>query len=313
MSSVSFSRRTLAALTLLGALIGALSGCASPNGEATDSRSSDAQVADSAVVAQKVEAARERLTQNEGGRLVLDAIDAHGGLQAWYRAPTSSYVWTYANVGADLQFTTLGVIDNQTRRAYHDLRSVGPYENPQPVDARFAWDGETAWIAPDSLQQPNPHFWALTGFYFEQIPFVLADPGLRYERLPDETLDGTTYDMVRVAFDRGVGDTPGDTYTLYVHPETRQVDAIRYTVSYGQDVEPGADLPETLFEYRDFVTVDGLTVATRFEGFSFANGTRGDFKNRALADSISFRRPFDASRLEPPPNARIVPPPTPDS
>ena len=291
-------------------------GCGAPDDAPSDASSATTDptpVVAQDIVAQQVEAARERLTQNDGGRLVLDAIEAHGGLDAWYRAPTSSYLWTYANANADVQFTTFAVIDNQTRRAYHDLRTVGPYENPQPVDARFAWDGEKAWIAPDSLQQPNPHFWALTGFYFEQIPFVLADPGLRYERLPSDTLDGTAYDMVRVSFDRGVGDTPGDTYTLYVHPDTRQVDAIRYTVSYGQDVAPGADLPETLFAYEDYVTVDGLTVATRFEGYSFADGGRGDFKNEAAADSISFRRPFDASQLEPPSNARIVRPPTPGS
>ena len=49
-------------------------------------------VPDSAVQ-QRVAAARERLTHNEGGRRVLRAIEAHGGLAAWYRAPTSSYVW----------------------------------------------------------------------------------------------------------------------------------------------------------------------------------------------------------------------------
>ncbi len=53
--------------------------------------------------------------------------------------------------------------------------------------------------------------------------------------------------MVRTYFDSGVGESPGDSYTLYVHPDTGLVDAIRYTVSYGRDVPPGADLPETLF------------------------------------------------------------------
>lgn len=105
-----------------------------------------------------VEAARKRLTQNEGGRRVLRAIEAHGELRAWYRAPTSSYTWEYANKGADLRFESFLVVDNRTRRAYHNLLRVGTYDNAQSVDARFAWDGERAWIAPDSLQQPNPRF-----------------------------------------------------------------------------------------------------------------------------------------------------------
>lgn len=259
-------------------------------------------------VQRKVEAARNRLAQNKGGQRVLRAIEAHGGLAAWYRAPTSSYTWEYANKGADLHFKSFLVVDNRTRRAYHDLIFTGPYENPRRVDARFAFDGERTWIAPDSIERPNPHFWALSGFYFQQIPFVFADPGLNYRSVSDDTIDGTPHDMVEVTFEEGVGDSPGDTYTLYLDKKTGQLDAIRYTVSYGRDVEPGADLPETFFDYEDFVTVDGLMVPTQFKGYSYSDETGpGDtLRNKAFADSISYRRPFDVSNLEPPENARFV-------
>jgi len=256
----------------------------------------------------QAEAVRERLSTSEGGRLVLRAIEAHGGLEAWYAAPTSSYTWEYANTGADLQFETFLVADNRSRRVYHDVLSVGPYGDPRLVDGRMAWDGEDAWVYPDSITQINPRFWATTGYYFEQIPFVLADPGLRYEVLPPDTLGETTYEMVLVGFDDGVGDAPGDTYTLYVHPETGRVDAIRYTVTYGRDVDPTEPPSETLFTYEDYVTVDGLTVPTHFRGYAF-DGQRGDFKNEAWADSISFRRPFDEAQLVAPAGARVAPPP----
>ncbi|NBC86612.1 MAG: hypothetical protein GVY25_10525, partial [Bacteroidetes bacterium] len=45
----------------------------------------------------RADAARSRLEQSEAGRLLLRAIEAHGGLLAWYQAPTSSYTWEYAN------------------------------------------------------------------------------------------------------------------------------------------------------------------------------------------------------------------------
>ena len=296
------------AVFVLGALLLVLSGC-TRSADETRPRVDAPNVVPEEEVNRQVEAARERLMQSEGGRLVLRAIEAHGGLANWYRAPTSSYTWEYANVGADLQFKSFLVANNQTRRAYHDLLSVGSYDNPQPVDARFAWNGEVAWMAPDTLQRPNPHFWATTGYYFEQIPFILADPGLTYERLPNETLDGTSYEMVKVGYQEGVGYSDDDTYTLYIHPETKRVDAIRYTVTYGRDVPQDADLSKTLFYYDDYVTVDSLTVATHFRGYNYADGSQGDFKNEAWADSISFRRPFDASRLSPPGGARIVEPP----
>ena len=72
---------------------------------------------------------------------------------------------------------------------------------------------------------------------------IFADEldGLR--DLLENKLDGEPHDMVEITFDRGTGDAPGDTYILYLDKGSGQVDAIRYTVSYGRDVEPGADLP----------------------------------------------------------------------
>ena len=268
-----------------------------------------ANVVPSDEVQRRVEAAEERLTQNEGGQRILRAIEAHGGLKAWYRAPTSSYTWEYANKDANVRFKSFLVVDNRTRRAYHDLLTTGTYDNARSVDARFAWDGEQAWIAPDSTERPNPRFWALSGFYFQQIPFVLADPGTNYEALPDDSIDGTPHDMVRVTFGENVGDSPDDRYTLYLDKGTGRVDAIRYSATYGRDVGPDADLSETFFDYEDYVTVDGLTVPTRFEGYSYSEdeGPGDTLRNEAVADSISYRRPFDASKLEPPENARTVP------
>lgn len=260
-------------------------------------------------VQRRVEAAEERLTQNEGGQRILRATEAHGGLEAWYRAPTSSYTWEYANKDANVRFKSFLVVDNRTRRAYHDLLTTGTYDNARSVDARFAWDGEQAWIAPDSTERPNPRFWALSGFYFQQIPFVLADPGTNYEALPDDSIDGTPHDMVRVTFGENVGDSPDDRYTLYLDKDTGRVDAIRYSATYGRDVGPDADLSETFFDYEGYVTVDGLTVPTRFKGYSYSEdeGPGDALRNEARVDSISYRRPFDASKLEPPENARTVP------
>jgi hypothetical protein len=262
------------------------------------------------VVDDAVAETSDRLEASEGGRLVLRAIDAHGGLEAWESAPTSSYTWEYSNDGSQTRFKTHMVVDNRSRLAYHDLLESGKPDSVGAAEGQFAWNGTEAWIHPAELQSPNPMFWATTGFYFSSIPFVLADPGLRYEVLPDEDLDGEIHDMVRVSYDEGVGHSDGDWYTLYLNQETGRVRAIRYTVTYGRG-RPAADATpsENLFYYDDFVTVDGLTVPTRFRGYRFTDGVKGDFRNEAWVSDISFRRPFDASRLEVPEGARVVSPP----
>lgn len=262
----------------------------------------------------QAEQARARLLDSEGGKVVLRAIEAHGGLLAWHSAPTSAYAWEYSNAGMDFRFKSYLVANNQTRQVYHKLLELGTPDKSVAAVGRFAWDGTDAWISPAKLQQPNPRFWATTGYYFESIPFVLADPGIDYEVLPDEVLDGVAHDMVRISYGEGVGDSPGDTYTLYVNKGSGLVDAIRYTVTFGRPARQGADArpkSETLLYYEDYVAVDGLKVATRFRGFHFVDGKMGDFKNEAWATEISFRQAFDATQLKMPADGRIQPLPGP--
>lgn len=260
----------------------------------------------------QAEAARTRLSQTGGGQLVLEAIEAHGGLEAWYAAPTSAYAWEYSNFGSNMRFESYLVADNRSRRVYHDLRTFGTPDSVQEVDGSFAWDGENAWISPASREDPNPRFWATTGYYFESIPFVMADPGVSFLVLPPEELNGSAHDRVMAYYDAGVGDSPGDTYTLYLDPETRRVAAVLYTVTFGDAYEPPAGEPEpntsgTLFYYSDYTTVDGLTVPTRFRGYSYRDGVQGDLRNEAWASEISFHEPFDESRLVMPAGGRIEP------
>lgn len=289
------ARARAAAITFIAALGFAVAGCGSGS--------------DAAMLAAE---ARDRLMASEGGQRVLEAIEAQGGLEAWYAAPTSAYAWEYSNHGSNMRFESYLVADNRTRQVYHDLRTFGTPDAVEEVEASFAWDGEQAWISPAAREQPNPRFWALTGYYFQSIPFVMADPGLNFTVLPPEELDGVPHDRVLAYFDAGVGDSPGDTYTLYIDPETDMVDAILYTVTYGRAYEPAPEGPEpppagTLLYYLDHTTVDGLTVPTRFRGYAYRDGQQGDLRNEAWTTEISFREPFDPSRLEMPEDARVEP------
>jgi len=287
--------------TALTALVALWIGCAA----APEPPSSEAQPT---VAEQKAAEARERLEASEGGKLVAAAIQAHGGLETWYSAPTSSYCWEYSNPGSEMRFRSCMTVDNQTRRAYHDLVALGTPDDVQPYDGSFAWDGEQAWIFPADTPKVNPRFWALTGFYFSQIPFVLADPGVNYEKLPDAELDGETYSMVKCTFGSGIGDAPGDHYILYIDRDDHMVHAIRYTVTFGgRAPKKGGPPRETLFYYEDYTTVDGLKTPQHFDGYWFEDGQKGEFKNEAWVTDISFSKPFDESKITMPEGGRVQP------
>ena len=262
--------------------------------------------------------ARARLQASPGGELVLKTINAHGGLEAWYQAPTSSYCWEYSNNGAQLRFKSCMTAENSSRRVYHELKTLGSPDNAPAVEGSFAWDGEEAWIYPAEIEKVNPRFWALTGYYFQQIPFVLADPGVNYEQRPDTEIDGVQYATAACTFDSGIGDAPGDAYILYIDKETSLLRGITYTVTYysagrGGGARKAAKKKrarrDNLFLYEDYTTVDGLTTPQRFRGFNLDTGSSGDMRNEAWVTEISFSKPFDESKLKMPEGGRIQPMP----
>jgi len=245
----------------------------------------------------------QRLMASEGGQLLLQSLEAHGGLDAWHNAETSSYIWGF---GGGIQSKM--VAHNRTRQVYHDILSMG--QDIVPEGAQMVWDGDEAWAYPDSAP-PGARFMATTGYYFQSIPFILADPGVRYEILAPAILDSVEHYLLRATFDDGVGDAPGDHYTLYIHPETYMVNALRYRSTFGSGRPPiDENMRETLLYYKDYVAVDGLTVPTKFEGFGFMDGQRGDKYYEAASSEHSYTQPFDESRLIMPEGARIDPGPS---
>ncbi len=244
-----------------------------------------------------------RLMATEGGRMLLRAIIAHGGLDAWHNAETSHYVWGFTG-----GLKTRMVAHNRTRHVYHDVLSMGG--EVLPDEAQIVWDGTHAWAVPDSLPV-RVRFMATTGYYFQSIPFILADRGVRYEVMPPAILDSVEHHIIRATFDDGVGDAPGDHYTLYIHPKTYVVNAIRYRSTFGQGRPPiDENMSEVLLYYKDYITVDGLMVSTRFEGYEFSDGEKGQIYYEASSSEHSYTQPFDESRLRMPSDAMIDPMPS---
>ena len=245
----------------------------------------------------RVAEATERLRATPAGQRVLAAIDAHGGLAAWYR--NGPLRWRYAYVRLDSAGAPSGgpidtrqLVDPWAARAVHALPDSS---------ASFGWTGSEAWVAPAGAELPtNARFWSLTPYYFVAMPFVLADPGVRLAPAPADTVEGRTVDVVRVTFEPGTGDAPDDYYDLLVDPGTDRVRGVRYVVSYAAFNPDGGHTPETLMLYDGAQTVGGVTLQRGFRSFDSASGApkaRGTLTELALASDApgsAFDRPEGA-------------------
>ncbi len=245
---------------------------------------------------QRVAEADERMSASPAGQRVAQAIEAHGGLEAWYRGGPLRYTYAYQRTEADgtasgAPLATHQIIDLWSARAVHTVVA--------DTSVRFGWTGEEAWIAPaDAELFTNARFWALTPYYFVSMPFVLADPGVNYALAPSDTVDGRTVDVVRITFDDGTGDAPDDYYDLMLDPQTNRVQGVRYVVSY---FNPDGELAETTMLYDGTQSPGGgIVMQEGFRSFSSETGSqraKGTLTNLRFAPDVSddvFAKPSGA-------------------
>ncbi len=234
-------------------------------------------------VTSRVDEATTRLVATDAGRLIYNAIDAHGGLSNWYNQGPVNFRFRYAPVRDRDPIDTVQTIDTWRAVAVHSMT-----DNP---DVRFGWDGEQAWVSDPTVELPtNPRFWALTPYYFMAVPFVLADPGVNLEMAGEEVFEGKTYDLVRATFGEGVGDGPEDYYITYVERDTHRIGGVRYVVSYPGFHPNGGHGAEKFMAYDGSQEVNGVTFAETFRTFSQnEDGSLNEVVTNTTLSSINFQ------------------------
>ena len=215
--------------------------------------------------ADRIAAATDRLSSSDPAQKVLRAINAMGGLEAWYGNGPLYYRFNYQPLDDGTPRDTYITNDYRRSRAVHQLAS--------DTTVRYGFDGTDAWSPKgEKVEGMSPRFWALTPYYFVGLPFVLADEGINFEELPATEMDGNTYDMVRVTYEQGTGDASGDFYVLYLNQETGMLDALRYVVSYPGFFPDGGTTPEKLMKHTGKTKVDGVTLPTGYTTYMWNDG-----------------------------------------
>lgn len=273
-------------------LLTALWSCGEP---AATNEAPASTVATPAPFADRIAASEKRLTASPAGGMVLDAINAHGGLEKWYAQSPLYYRFNYRPTDTDQT-----VRDSYILNDYVNARAV--HESADQEGVTYGFDGQDAWHAPAETEPTvSPRFWSLTPYYFVGLPFVLADEGINFERLDDADLAGTSYHRVKVTYEAGTGDADEDYYVLWLNPATKQLDALNYIVSYPGFFKDGGHLPEKLMVITGKTTVGGITLP---EGYTtrwsdspeevITNITVSDYAFKPETDEAAFNKPAGA-------------------
>ncbi|MFK7953459.1 MAG: DUF6503 family protein [Ekhidna sp.] len=233
-----------------------------------------------------VEKAYEKPKHHSEG--IDKVFEAHGGFEKWAEMKSLSYL-----KGEE---STITNIQNRKIRLESPTQTIG-------------FDGENVWIAPDTLDASRARFYHNLYFYFYAMPFVVGDPGVFYEDMEPREIKGKLYNGVKVSYDNGVGDSPKDNYILWMDPETNLMEWLMYTVTFRSGE---VSKRYSLIRYSEWTHVDGVTLPTKLEWYTFEDGIAGEPRNEAVFENIKLSTSAPADSLfEMPEDAQIAPPPPP--
>lgn len=225
------------------------------------------------------------------------ALQAHGGLDVWDAYQSLEFKLQSVREGDTSLVSSL--VDLKNRR-----------EHMEAANYQMGFDGDNYWFAADSIpdDHPDPIFYINLQFYFFAMPFVAADPGTNYEEMGQRIVDSTTYDVLKLTYEDGIGQAPEDQYLLYFDTESHQLKLLLYSVTYfNAENAENAENYNALW-YDEWQTVDGLVVPLRAMSYNWntENQALGNLRNTKTFFPVDFDKiaPLDAA-FAPPENALI--------
>ncbi|MCJ8163214.1 hypothetical protein MKJ04_00060 [Pontibacter sp. E15-1] len=217
-----------------------------------------------------------------------EVLDAHGGLEKWKQFGSMQYQITKKGE------TETHLIDLKNRK---DLVKADKYT--------IGYDGHQVWVSPNKAAFPDQSatFYHNLYFYFHAMPFVLADPGVNYEKLDTISVQGKTYNVIGISFGSGVGETPEDQYQLFIDPATNRMAWLLYTITYF-DKKQSDEFKALKFE--DYKENQGLLFPTKLTSYKYENGQIGDLRYGFTFDGLALKKEQpDQAQFEKPENAEV--------
>ena len=142
----------------------------------------------------------------------------------------------------------------------------------------------------DATDKPKVRFDAFTWSYFFMLPYKLDDPGTIWTDYKNKQLDGTTYDVRKLTFEKGTGDAPDDWYILYAHEGSNLLEAAAYIVTYSKSKEVAEQNPHAI-RYEEYRETFGIPLSHQWTFWGWDKSGKLTHKiGEAALDNFRFLR-----------------------
>lgn len=213
--------------------------------------------------------------QNKGHELVYEMTQKTGGYAQLLALKDVTYAYIYRTpdkkedvsiekyiFDGELSFGTY----SKHERTLPDLNG----KMDQGYDGTSFWLKINDEIVSDSALIDKVAFTRKTNFYWFAMMQKLLDPGIIYEYLRQESIDGKTYDVVAISYDSKNNEAT-DTYQLYINTETSLVDQFLFTVMARNVTDP-------LLMRVEYERIDGIMIPT------YRKYTKSDWNGKVIKD-----------------------------
>lgn len=218
---------------------------------------------------------------NPGKALVMEAIEAHGGIETWRNSGALHFRWKYNMTDKGVVIDSVQTIDPISFEALHTVPDSS---------TRFGRNAEGQyWVSPPdaSFKAPIP-FWTLTPIYFVGIPFVFDDDKITYKLLPQKKeFQSKDYAQVQITYSADAGESPDDLYVLLIDKDTKRVKGAYYTVT-SPLVYKGGPLVKKFITLDNLQDVNGLLLAGGHVTYSMTDGVIGEAMRSTEVSEVRF-------------------------
>ena len=202
-----------------------------------------------------------------------EVLDAHGGLDRWNSFSSLAFIETNAK-GDSMKHT----IDLRSREEVAEKLGVH----------KVVYANDTILLSsPDAMTMDRAKFYKNLMFYFFGIPFVTADDGVNQELMEPATLNGTTFDRIKITFNDGVGDSPKDEYILWLDQADHSLEVLNYSVTYFDESKSSQ---YNAIVYGDWQNINGLNVPGSLTWHKWEGDSLGESRHQVRFSDIIFSR-----------------------
>ena len=241
----------------------------------------------------------KKTTINPAKELISKMVDKVGSYEQLKKLKNVEFNYTFHQPKSNKEDISV------ERYVFEGKASWGKYSkhqifvSPKTKDEIVQYsDEKQTWVEIDKKRVEtnkaiqNAKFVRKANFYWFTMMQKLLDKGLIYKLLPDRTLNGVNYKIIKIGFEKNIGDYQDD-FILYLNPKTYLIDQFIFTVK-------GSNITEPMLMKVNYEKVNGILIMAKRDIYlsDWDGNIKGDILFQQLTENIKFNTNFDNSMFE---------------